>query len=454
MADDCGCQGQSNLLQSTLMQSIKKNISDTKVQLTLVADTELLNNAKQAALDVIAKDMKLPGFRPGKAPGAIVEKNANPQVLQTEFLDRAMNALYGAAIDEHKLRPVAQPEVKVSKFVPFDALEIEVIVTVIGDITLPDYKKPKAAPKAEKITVKDVDGVIEELKKRESQKSDVDRAAKDGDQVWIDFRGVDATTKDPISGADGKEYPLVLGSNTFIPGFEENLVGLKAGEEKTFPITFPKDYGVKALQGQKAEFTVTVTKVQEIVPPKVDDEFAAKVGPFKTVDELKADIKKQLELEKQQEADRAFVDELLTELTKKAKVSVPDTLIDEQVERLLADQRQNAVYRGVTWPEYLEMMGTTEDEYRKTARPEAELRVKAGLVLSEVAEAEQIVVTPEELEVQIQLLKGRYPDAQMQAELDKPENRRDIASRILSEKTIAKLVGYASAKSGKAKAAK
>lgn len=121
---------------------------------------------------------------------------------------------------------------------------------------------------------------------------------------------------------------------------------------------------------------------------------------------------------------------------------------------MLADQRQNAVYRGVTWPEYLEMMGTTEDEYRKTARPEAELRVKAGLVLSEVAEAEQIVVTPEELEVQIQLLKGRYPDAQMQAELDKPENRRDIASRILSEKTIAKLVGYASAKSGKAKAAK
>lgn len=428
------------------MQSIKKNLSDTKIQLTLVADAGLLGRAKQETLDHIGRDMKLPGFRPGTAPSALVEKNADPSVLQGEFLDRALNALYGAALEEHKLRPIAQPEVKISKFVPFETLEVTVEVEVIGDIKLPDYKKIKLQKKVGKVTAKDVEAVLGQLKQREADKKDVDRAAKNGDQVWIDFVGVDAKTKEPINGADGKEYPLSLGSNTFIPGFEENLVGLKAGEEKTFPISFPKDYGVKALQGRKAEFTVKVTKVQEAIEPKLDDAFAAKVGPFKTMDELKADVKKQLETEKQREADRAFADELLTKVTNDTKVALPDSLVEEQIERLLNDHRQNAMYRGQTWAELLEAEGKTEEEFRKSLRPDAELRVKAGLVLSEIAEAEKIEITPEEFEVQIQLLKGRYPDAQMQAELEKPEVRRDVASRMMSEKTLAKLADYASAK--------
>jgi trigger factor len=429
------------------MQAVKKNLSDTKIQLTLVADAQLLDRVKQEALDHLGHDMKLPGFRPGKAPAAIIEKNANPAALQSEFLDRAMNALYGAALGEHNIHPVAQPDVKITKFVPFETLELDVTVDVIGDIKLPDYKNVKLAKKDLKITAKDVDGVLDELKKRESEKKDVTRAAKLGDQAWIDFKGVDAKTKEPINGADGKEYPLLLGSNTFIPGFEDNLAGMKAGEEKTFVITFPKDYGVKALQSRKVEFTVTVTKVQEVVEPKIDDAFAEKVGPFKTVAELKADIKKQLENEKQSEVDRAFADELITKLTKDTKVAIPASLIDDQLERILNDQRQNLLYRGQTWQEYLEAQGgLTEEAYKQSLRPDAELRVKAGLVLSEIAEKEKIDVTLEELEAQIQMLKGRYPDAKMQAELDKPEARREIASRMMSEKTIAKLTAYASAK--------
>lgn len=436
------------------MQVNKKNLSDTKAQLIVVADDAQLAAAKKATLEHLAGEMKLSGFRQGKAPLALVEKNANPATLQTEFLDRAMNVVYGAVLEDQKLRPVAQPKVNITKFVPFDALELTFEVEVIGEIKLPDYKKIKKAKTEAKVTAKDIDEVIEQLKKREAERKDVDRPAKKGDQTYIDFKGVDAQTKEAIKGADGTNYPLVLGSNTFIPGFEDEVIGLKAGEEKTFTITFPKDYGVPSLQNRKVDFTVTVLKVQELVETKVDDAFAAKAGPFKTLDELKADIKKQLHAEKQSRADRAYADELLTEIANKSKVSIPEVLVDEQIESLLADQKQNAMYRGQTWNEFLESMGLTEEEYRKKLRPDAELRVKAGLILGEIAEEEKIMVTPEELELRLQMLKAQYPDPKMLAELEKPENRREIVSRMVSEKTVDTLVGYASGGKSAPKAAK
>jgi trigger factor len=428
------------------MQVTKKNLSDTKVQLVLIADVEQLNKVKREALKRVSQDLRLPGFRQGKAPLSLVEKSVNPATFQTEFLDRALNELYGAALEEQKLRPVSQPEVKIQKFVPFDTLEVEVEVEVVGTIKVADYKKVKLAKKTVKVTAKDVDEVIEQLKKREAEKKDVDRASKNGDQVWIDFKGVDAKTKEAISGADGKDYPLLLGSNTFIPGFETNLVGAKTGEEKTFTLTFPKEYGVKTLQNRKVEFTVTVTKVQEVTEPKVDDAFAAKAGPFKTLDDLKTDVKKQLQSEKDYQADREYTDALLTKITNDSKVSIPQVLVEEQVERLISEQKQNIMYRGMTWQEFLEGQGLTEEKYHEQVRPDAEMRVKAGLVLGEIAEAEKIRVTPEELEIRMQLLKSQYPDEKMQAELDKPESRREIVSRMVSEKTVEKLVGYASAK--------
>lgn len=438
------------------MQVTQKNLSETKVQLTITADAKMLEAAKQEALQQVAKGVKLQGFREGKAPASLVEKNVDPAALQSEFLDIAMNRLYVQALDDQKLRPVAQPQVNVKKFVPFDTLELEIEVEVIGEIKLADYKNIKVDQPEVKVTAKDVTEVIEGLRTRESEKNDVERAAKEGDEVTIDFKGVDTDTKEPIQGADGKDYPLAIGSNTFIPGFEPEIIGLKTGDEKTFNIVFPADYGVKALQNRKVTFTVTAKAVKEISLATVNDEFAAKVGPFKTVDELKADIKKQLETEKQYQAEREFSDKLIMKLAEESIIAIPASLIDEQVERIESEERQNVTYRGQTWQEHLAAEGTTEEEHRERMRPDAELRVKAGLVLGEVAEAEKIIVTPEEVEIRIQLLKGQYPDPQMQAELDKPENRRDIASRVLSEKTIAKLRDYATTpnKQKTAKAAK
>jgi trigger factor len=428
------------------MQVTIKNLSDTKVQLHLTAEAELLQAIKQDTLQGFARTMKVSGFREGKAPLSMVEKYADPTRLQSEFLERAINRVYLDAVNEKQLRPVDQPQIKVTKFVPFDTLELEAEVEVVGDIKLPDYKKIKLAEDKVAVATKDIDEVINNLRTREAAKKDVTRAAKTGDQTTIDFKGVDTKTKEPVQGAEGKAYPLVIGSNSFIPGFEDNVVGMKTGEEKTFTITFPKDYGVKALQNRKVDFTITVQKVEEIVEPKLDDEFAAKVGPFKTVADLKADIKKQLQSEKEYQASQKYADDLIRKITEKTTAAIPAVLVDEQIERIERDQRQNIMYRGQTWEEFLESEGLTEESYREAQRPAAELRVKAGLVLSEIAEAEKISITNEELDAQMQAISAQYPDQQMQAELAKPEARRDIASRLLTEKTLAKLKEYATAK--------
>lgn len=429
------------------MQVKKESLTPTKVKLTITADQPLMNDVKRETLEHLAKDhVKIAGFRQGKAPLGLVEKNVDSTLLQSEFLERAVNRLYVEALTDEKLRPVDQPTVNVTKFVPFSTLELTAEVEIVGEVSLPDYKKIKLAKPAVKVTTKDVDDVIKSLQTRLAEKKEVKRAAKTGDEVTIDFKGTDAKTKEPIAGADGTDYPLVLGSDSFIPGFEAELVGLKAGDDKTFDITFPKDYGVAALQSKKVTFAVTVKKVNELAEPKVDDAFAAKIGPFKSVDQLKTDIKAQITAERQQEIDRQYESDLLEAIAKKTKVAIPDTLVEEELERQTAQLKQNLMYRGQTWPEYLKSEDLTEEQYREQQKPIAALRVTAGLALSDIAEKENITVTPEEAEMRLQLLKGQYQDAQMQAEFDKPETRREIASRILSEKTIAKLTDYATAK--------
>lgn len=426
------------------MQITQEQLTPTKVKLTLVADAAQLAKTKQTVLNKLAPTVKVQGFRAGKAPMSVIEKSLDPASLQTEFLDAAVNDLYVAALDDKKLRPVNRPDVSITKFVPFNTLEVTAEVEVIGKVVLPDYKKIKLAMKPVIVGAKDVDEVIENLRTRAAEKTDVVRAAKDGDEVTIDFKGTDAKTKEAIAGADGTDYPLVLGSNSFIPGFEDELVGLKPDGIKTFDIVFPKDYGTKALQSKKVTFAVTVKKIQELVKPKADDTFAATVGPFKTLAELKGDIKKQLTADRQQQARQDYQSELLGGIAEKTKADIPDILIDDELERIEADERQNLMYRGQTWEEHLAAEGVTETQHREREREGAKARVLAGLVLGEVADIEGITVTPQEVDIRIKLLKGQYADEAMQAELDKPENRRDLQSRMLTEKTIDKLAEYAS----------
>ena len=426
------------------MQINREQIESTKVKLTVVAEQSELDKIKQHVLRDLSKNVKVPGFRAGKAPANLIEKQIDASTLQSEFLDHAINDFYGDAINSTGIRPISQPQIAVSKYVPFSTLEFTIEVEAIGEVQLADYKNIKLSPKKVEVTSAEINKIVDNLRQRAATKKEVDRAAKKADEVSFDFSGVDAKTKKPIDGTEAKDYPIVIGSGSFIPGFEEELIGLKAGDDKKFDITFPADYAVADLQKRKVTFTVKVLKVQELSEPKADDEFAKTIGAFNTLSELKADIKKGLTAEKQQEADRAYENELLEKIASKSKVAVPASLIEEEIDRMEEEEKRNLVYRGQTWQEHLDAEGITAEAHREQKREAATTRVKGGLILGEISQAEKITVTPDEIDLRIRLLKGQYTDPAMTAELDKPESRRDLTSRILTEKTLDKLRSYAS----------
>lgn len=426
------------------MQINREQIEPTKVKLSILAEQKELDKVKQHVVRDLSKNVKVPGFRAGKAPANLIEKQIDPSVLQSEFVDHAINDLYGDAIDQTGLRPVSQPQISIKKYVPFSTLEFTVEVEAVGEIKLPDYQKIKLEFKPIEVTSDEINKVVNNLRERAAVKKEVSRAIKKGDEAVFNFKGVDAKTKDPIDGTDAKDYPLVIGSGSFIPGFEEELIGLKPEAEKTFTITFPKEYGVADLQNRKVSFTVKINKVQELEQPKADDDFAATVGPFKTLKELKDDIKKGLTQEKQQEAIRIYDNTLLEKIASKTEVDVPPSLIEEEIDRLEEEEKRNIVYRGQTWQEHLDEEKLTNEQHREKQRKGAEIRVKGGLILGEISRAESITVTPVELDMRVQLLKGQYTDPAMQAELEKPENRRDLLSRLMTEKTLDKLREYSS----------
>lgn len=419
-------------------------LNDTQVKLEVSATEAELKDIKQKTLKAFQPSVSAPGFRKGKVPLAKIESSVDQDLFKSQLLDDALNFMFDKAIREHKLRPLGQPKVEIKKFVPNQTLEFTVEVDVVGKIKLGDYKKISLKPDPIKVSKKEIDDVIVSLQKRMADKKEVDRAAKDGDEVVIDFHGKDDKGVD-VAGASGKEYPLALGSNTFIPGFEPAIVGMKPGEEKTFDVIFPKDYAHKPLANKKVFFTVKLNTVKEVTEPEVNDKFAADAGPFKTVDELKSDIEKQLSDQKARDADAMFKDKLLQKLVESSEIPVPEALLQDQMQVQLDEFKQNLTYRGMTMSDYLEQAGLNEEEFiDQEVKPDAERKVRVGLALSEVASEEKITVSEEEVAIRIQLHKGQYQDPAMQAQLDSPEAERDIASRILSEKTVNLLVEYAS----------
>lgn len=424
------------------MQVTRKDISETQTKLTITLGVEELVHAKTHELQEQAKNMKVAGFRPGKAPLTVVEKQLDQNRFQADVINHAINDFYSQAIDEQKVRALEQPKIEIGKFVPFTELEFTAEVSIMPEIKLGDYTKIKKTLPKVSVSAKDVTEVLDNLRQRSAVKEDSDKAAKNGDDVVIDFEGKDAAGK-TVAGASGQDYSLNLGSRTFIPGFEEGLVGVKAGDKKDLTLTFPKDYHAKNLAGTKITFSVTVKKVQAVSLPKLDDTFAASLGSFSTLEDLKKDIKKQLHEQKETEELNKLKDEIVEELVKKSKLELPEILVNDQLEMLEQDFNQNLIYRGITKSEYLKQEGFKDeaDWKEKELKNQAERRVSVGMVLAEVAEKEQLTVTEEELSSRIELYKQQYQ--QSAAQFDQPEMRREVTSRILTEKTVDRLTEIA-----------
>lgn len=423
------------------MNTIVKNLSDTKVELTITLGQEELAAAEQVALSKLAKTVKVQGFRKGKVPASIVAKNVDPEMLSQQTLEDALSKAVAQAYMDEGIQALDRPAVEIKKFVPGQELEFTAEAEILPKVTLGDYKKLKVEQAKISVSAKEVEEIVERMRSGMSEKKAVDRAAKDGDEVKIDFVG----KKDDIAfdGGTGTDYDLTLGSNSFIPGFEEGIVGKKLNETFDLKLKFPDTYHVADLKGADVVFTTTLKEVKEIVLPEVTDEFAAKVGPFKTVDDMKTDIKRELTAQKEREATEKLKDNLVKQLIEVSTVPVPEILVNDQSESIERDMTQNLMYQGLTLDQYLENKGfENKEKWLQTEVHEAaEKRVQAGLVLAELSKAEKIEATAKELEEHVAMYKTQYANnPQMVAQFDQPEARRDIANRLLTEKTVDRLV--------------
>ena len=420
------------------MKTTIKKLSDVKVSVEIVLGKQELDDAEQVALVKLSKKVKVPGFRQGKAPIAAVKKHIDPTALAEQTLDDALSKAVSKAFTDEKIQALDRPQVELKKYVPGQELEFTAEAEVMPEVKLGNYKKLGVKRAVEKLDAKEIDDVVERMRKNFAERKDADRAAKDGDEVVIDFEG----KRDGVAfdGGKAKDYTLALGSKQFIPGFEEQIVGHKAGEEFDIDVEFPKDYHTDTLAGQKVVFSIKLSAVKELSVPELDDKLAAKVGPFKTVKELKDDIKRELTAGKDREADDKFKDALIDKLVEVSTVPVPEILVEDQTRSIEQDMTQNLMYQGLTIDQYLANKKLTHEEWLKgEVRDAAVRRVKAGLVLAEVSKVEKITATDEELAEKIKQFQQQY-GPQSGQDFTTPEIQRDIANRLLTEKSIDRLV--------------
>jgi len=421
------------------MKTKYKKISDSRVELTVTLDAKDLKAAKEKALEKLAKEVKVEGFRKGKVPAEIAKKFIPENDLNAETIDYAVRSTVVQAFQNEEKSPLVLPSVSVTKYVPDETAEYTATADIIPEVKLGDYKKLDVKMGEVKVTEKEIKDILDNITTSFAEKKVAKKAAAMGDEVIIDFVG--KKDGEAFKGGSAKDYKLTLGSKSFIPGFEEGIVGHSSGDKFDLKLTFPKDYGVADLAGAKTVFEILVKQVNEVIKPKLDDELAQKCGPFKTLDELKDDIKKNIEVQKKHTEEEKYKDVLVRELVKKSKIPAPEVLIDDQVRVIRDDMTRNASSQGLSFEEFLERNNETLENWEKQARKIAEERVKASLALQNVALAEKIEVSDELVAAKIAELKDVYkksPDALKQ--LKNPNVRSDIKNRMIIEATLDYLV--------------
>lgn len=421
------------------MKTTVKNISDTKVEIKVVLGKEELEPARKKAIERLSKEVKIPGFRKGKVPADMAEKHLNPNDIDQNAVDIAVREAVPQAFISNKINPLIIPEVNVTKIVNGESVEFIAKADILPDVKLGDYKKLGVKKPETKVSEKDINDVLENISGAYAEKKVTKRPAKLTDEVIIDFTG--KKDGEPFAGGSAKDYTLGLGSGAFIPGFEDGIVGHEPGDKFDIPLTFPKDYHAKELAGKKVVFEVLLKQINEVIKPKMDDELAKKCGPFKTLKELKADIKKNLAAQNDHKNEEKYKDMLVEVLVKKSTVSAPDILIDDQMKFIRDDITRNVAAQGLKFEDYLKQTGQTEADWEKEAKKVAEARVKASLVLQILARDNKITVPDDEVSAKVAELKDVYKKSpEALKNLKDPRVRQDIKNRMTIEKTLEFLV--------------
>ncbi len=374
-----------------------KNIKreDGKLSFQVIVDAESFEKAVNQAYLKARKNINVPGFRRGKAPRMVIEGMYGPKVFYDDALEIVALPAFHEGMEEAKDRTVGDPAITAYNVNDEKELSIDFEIALYPEVTLGQYKGIEAEKDSDKVVAADVNKELESVRNRNARIVTVERKAKMGDTVNLDYDGY----KDGVrfDGGKAEGHDLVLGSGSFVPGFEEQIVGMKAGDEKDIDITFPENYH-EGLAGAAVVFKIKVNEVKESQLPALDDEFAKDVSEFDTLKEYKASIKKELTEQKKTAAETAFRNSVLGKAVENMTVNVPAAMIDERVNAIVSDYARKCEQNGLTLEQYFAMMGANEATFRSYIRSGTENEIKTELLLEKVAEVEGIEITPEELE--------------------------------------------------------
>ena len=411
---------------SLQVEKLEKNMA----KLTIEVPAEEFDSAIKNAYNKNKNKFSIPGFRKGKAPLAMLEKMYGAGIFYEDAANEVIDASYPKAAEESKEEIVSTPEIKVTQIEKGKAFIYEATVALKPEVTLGEYKGVEVKKAEAVVTDEDVENELTAARKKNGRLIDVeDGAIEDGDNTIIDFTGyIDDKTFD---GGAGTDYPLVIGSHSFIEGFEDQLIGKKKGETCDVNVTFPAEYHADELAGKPAKFVVTIKEVKRNELPELNDEFASEVSDFDTLDEYKADIRKKLQEKKEQDAKVENENNVIEKVVENAQMELPQPMVDTQAREMVENYARRLQSQGLNINDYMKYTGMTPEKLMEQMRPEAEKRIKTRLVLEKVVEVENVEVSDEKLDEQINEIAASYKLEgaklkEMMGEREKEQIREDL----------------------------
>ena len=426
------------------MTSTFEKLSSNKVKLNFTVEPEKFEEGIKKAYQKMVKKINIPGFRRGKAPMKVIEAHYGESVFYEDAFDAIFPEIYQAALTEHNVDVVDRPELDVQQIGRGKELKFTVEVFVRPDVTLGEYKNLGIVKTVDEVTEDDVKAEIERARDRASRWIEVtDRAAKLDDQVNINYAGF--LGEEQFQGGTAENHDLILGSGSFIPGFEDQLVGAEIGSDVDVNVTFPEQYHSEELAGKAVVFHVHVNSIREKEMPELDEDFVKEVSETaNTVDEYKAEIRERLENQAENRAESAFENEVIEKVVENAEVDIPAAMIEDQIDNMLRDMEMRMMYQGMKLDDYFKYTGQTREQVREMYKPSAEERVKTQLVVAAVMKAEEIKADENEIDAEI----AKYAE-QNKKSLDEfkamlSDGDKEYFSEIASlQKTIAFLKDHA-----------
>ena len=419
------------------MKVTAENGENQQVTLTIEVEAAEVSKAVERAVKRLANRVNIPGFRKGKAPRKIVESNVGMDALLQEAFDLIAPKAFSDALDEQKIDPVTRPDIDVVTLEDGKNLVFKATVTPRPEVKLGEYKNLKVEKAAAEVSDEDVEKQLKNFQDRQGKMVEAPEGAvvENGDFTTLDFEGFVAGKA--FEGGKGQDYPLQIGSGSFIPGFEEQLVGAKVGEEKEVNVKFPDEYHSAELAGKDAMFKCTVRSIKHKELPEIDDELAKKVSTFQTLDELKADIRKNLLETAEKKAENDHKSAVIEQATENITVEIPAVMIDNRVTTMIQEMAMRLEQQGMKLEQYLQYAGTDIAKIREDYRETAEKNVKTDLMLEEVAKAEDIKVEAKDLDAEVAGMAAAYGATPQQVQKIIKEQGRigDLAASVLRKKT-------------------